>query len=40
MKAVALELMYEVLGFFKAVADEDALAGVVDLEHGLPDRVA
>jgi len=33
VQAVALELMHEMLGFFKAVAHEDALAGVVDLEH-------
>ena len=33
VQAIALELMHEMLGFFKAVADEDALAGVMDLEH-------
>ncbi len=25
--------MHEMLGFFKAVADEDAFAGIVNLEH-------
>ena len=33
VQTIALELMHEMLGFFKAVADEDAFAGVVDLEH-------
>jgi hypothetical protein len=33
VEAVALELVDEMLGFFKTVAEEDAFAGVVDLEH-------
>ena len=33
VEAIALELMHEMLGFFKAVANEDAFAGVVDLKH-------
>jgi hypothetical protein len=33
VQTIALELMNEMFGLFEAVADEDALAGVVDLEH-------
>ena len=33
VQAIALELMHEMFGLFKAVADQDAFAGIVDLEH-------